>query len=634
MTAQELRQKYLDFFKSKGHTIIPSASLVPRETDTSTLFTTAGMHPLVPYLLGEEHPGGKKVANVQKCVRTGDIDDVGDNRHLTFFEMMGNWSFGDYFKKEAIEWSFEFLTGKEWLGLDPNRLYVTTFKGENGIPRDETAVQVWLETFAKAGMNVAVAGEDEIVRDNVRIIPLGTDDNFWIAGATGPCGGDTEMFYDTRPEEGKLEGKFGDLVDSFRLIEIWNDVFMEFNKTEDGQYEKLAKPNVDTGMGVERTLAVLNGKENVFETELFQPLFRKIEELSKLEYGDKSDVEYIKDDKQCWVDVRKQFRIVADHVKASVFMLADGVTPLNVGRGYVLRRIIRRAVRYGKLLGIEKNFTKEIAEVVIEMHKDFYTELEENKKIIFEELEKEENKFKKTLNDGLKQVDKFINYIEQQKANNAEVDYIKAGWLTFDLYQTYGFPLELIFEELDSRNIDCNKSAIGKGFADELIRHQDLSRTASAGAFKGGLQGTGEMETKYHTATHLLLAALRQIIGAETYQKGSNITAERMRFDFNYPEKMTPELLKQVEDLVNEKIQQNLPVELQEMSKDEALKLAKVSFDPAKYGDMVKVYSIGDFSTELCGGPHVQNLSELGHFKITKEEASSSGVRRIKAILE
>ena len=615
MKAQELREKYLKFFESKGHTIIPSASLVPRETDTSTLFTTAGMHPLVPYLLGEEHPGGKRVASVQKCVRTGDIDDVGDNRHNTFFEMMGNWSFGDYFKKEAIVWSFEFLTGKEWLGLDPKRLYVTTFKGENGIPRDETAIEVWKSVFDKAGMDVAVAAEDEIIRDSVRIIPLGTDDNFWIAGTTGPCGGDTEMFYDTRPEEGKIEGKFGDLVDSFRLIEIWNDVFMEFNKTADGKYEKLAKPNVDTGMGIERTLAVLNGKENVFETELFQPIFKKIEELSKLEYGDKSDAEYVKDDKQCWVDVRKQFRIVADHIKASVFMISDGVTPLNVGRGYVLRRIIRRAVRYGKLLGIEKNFTQVIAAVVIEMYQDFYPELEKNKTVIFSELEKEENKFRQTLEKGLKEFNK-LSAITAAEA--------------FNLYQSYGFPLEMTEELSKEKGFAVDKEE----FAAEFKKHQNLSRTASAGAFKGGLQAAGEMETKYHTATHLLLAALREILGEETYQKGSNITAERLRFDFNYPKKLSPEQLKQVEDLVNQKIQEGLTVELKEMSKDEALKLAKVSFDPAKYGDIVKVYSIGDFSIELCGGPHVQNLSELGHFKIKKEEASSAGVRRIKAVLE
>ncbi len=602
MKAQELREKYLKFFESKGHTIIPSASLVPRETDTSTLFTTAGMHPLVPYLLGEEHPGGKRVASVQKCVRTGDIDDVGDNRHNTFFEMMGNWSFGDYFKKEAIVWSFEFLTGKEWLGLDPKRLYVTTFKGENGIPRDETAIEVWKSVFEKAGMDVAVAGEDEIIKDDIRIIPLGTEDNFWIAGATGPCGGDTEMFYDMRPEEGNLEGKFGELVDSFRIMEIWNNVFMEFNKTADDQYEKLAKPNVDTGMGVERTLTVLAGEYTVFETELFQPLFEKIAEVSGSGYQDSDET-------------KKAFRIVADHIKAGVFMLADGVTPLNVGRGYVLRRIIRRAVRYGKLLGIEKNFTQVIAVVVIEMYQDFYPELEKNKTVIFSELEKEENKFRQTLEKGLKEFNK-LSAITAAEA--------------FNLYQSYGFPLEMTEELSKEKGFAVDKEE----FAAEFKKHQNLSRTASAGAFKGGLQAAGEMETKYHTATHLLLAALREILGEETYQKGSNITAERLRFDFNYPKKLSPEQLKQVEDLVNQKIQEGLTVELKEMSKDEALKLAKVSFDPAKYGDIVKVYSIGDFSIELCGGPHVQNLIELGHFKIKKEEASSAGVRRIKAVLE
>jgi alanyl-tRNA synthetase len=572
------------------------------------------MHPLVPYLLGEEHPGGKRVASVQKCVRTGDIDDVGDNRHNTFFEMMGNWSFGDYFKKEAIEWSFEFLTGKEWLGLDPKRLYVTTFKGEpstnstdslqassgqDGIPRDEIAIEVWQKVFTEAGMDVAVAGVDEIIKDNVRIIPLGTDDNFWIAGTTGPCGGDTEMFYDTAPEIGKLEGKFSDLIDSGRIIEIWNDVFMEFNKTADGKYEKLAKPNIDTGMGVERTLAVLNGKENVFETELFTLSFAKISEISGKNYA----------------DYTKEFRIVADHIKASVFMLSDGVTPLNVGRGYVLRRIIRRAVRYGKLLGIEKNFTIQLAAVVVEMYVDFYPELEKNKNIIFEELEKEENKFRQTLEKGLKE----FNKLSAISATDA-----------FNLYQSYGFPLEMTEELAKEKGMAVDK----KEFEAEFKKHQDLSRTASAGAFKGGLQGTGEIETKYHTATHLLLAALREILGKETYQKGSNITAERLRFDFNYPEKMTAEQLKQVENLVNQKIQEAIPVEMTEMSKDEALKVAKVSFDPAKYGDVVKVYSISDFSIELCGGPHVKNLSELGHFKITKEEASSAGVRRIKAVLE
>jgi alanyl-tRNA synthetase len=609
-TANELRKKYLKFFESKGHTIIPSASLVPRETDTSTLFTTAGMHPLVPYLLGEEHPGGKRVASVQKCVRTGDIDDVGDNRHLTFFEMMGNWSFGDYFKKEAIEWSFEFLTGKDWLGLDPNRLYVTTFKGEGNIPRDETAIEVWQKVFTEAGMDVAVAGEDEIIRENVRIIPLGTDDNFWIAGATGPCGGDTEMFYDTRPEEGKLEGKFGDLVDSFRLIEIWNDVFMEFNKTAEGKYEKLSQQNVDTGMGVERTLAVLNGKENVFETELFQPIFIKMASMIPQKI----------DSTQTWYEnldenSKKSARIVADHIRASVFMIADDVIPLNVGRGYILRRLLRRLIRHGKTIGLQRNFTQALAHVVIYEYGNFYPELKQQNDKILEELEKEENKFRQTLEKGLKEFNKL-----------SEVTAAEA----FNLYQSYGFPLEMTEELAKEKGMQVDS----KEFEAEFKKHQDLSRTASAGAFKGGLQGTGEMETKYHTATHLLLAAIREILGAEIYQKGSNITAERLRFDFNYPEKVSPEKLQEIENLVNQKIQQNLLVEMKEMSKDEALEIAKVSFDSAKYGDQVKVYSISDFSIELCGGPHVQNLSELGHFKIKKEEASSAGVRRIKAILE
>ncbi len=634
MTAQELREKYLKFFESKGHTIIPSASLVPRETDASVLFTTAGMHPLVPYLLGEEHPGGKRVANVQKCVRTGDIDDVGDNRHLTFFEMMGNWSFGDYFKKEAIEWSFEFLTDPKWLGLDKNRLYVTVFKGEGNIPRDETAIEIWKEVFTKSGMDVAVAGEDEIIKDNVRIIPLGTDDNFWIAGATGPCGGDTEMFYDTRPEEGVVEGKFSDLVDSFRLIEIWNDVFMEFEKKADGSVEKLSQQNVDTGMGVERTLAVLNGKENVFETELFQPIFVKIEELSGKKYD----------------DYKKEFRIIADHIKAATFMIADGVTPLNVGRGYVLRRLIRRAIRYAYSIDLkEGGFSWGLSKVVIEMYGNFYTGLKEKENDIRAILFEEEEKFRKTLENGLKQLEKYLsnpegNVFYRQNGNQTEQAeiFLKSdiAELLFDLYQTYGFPIELanelVFEGLEKKGIklDKGKNEIIEQYNDLFKKHQELSRTASAGAFKGGLQGTGEMETKYHTATHLLLAALREILGPETYQKGSNITAERMRFDFNYPAKLTPEQLKQIEDLVNQKIQENIPVELKEMPKDEALKSVKVSFDPSRYPDVVKVYSIGDFSVEVCGGPHVQNTGELGSFRITKEEASSAGVRRIKAVLE
>lgn len=608
MNANELREKYLKFFESKGHTIIPSASLIPRETDASTLFTTAGMHPLVPYLLGEEHPGGKRVVNVQKCVRTGDIDDVGDNRHLTFFEMMGNWSFGDYFKKEAIEWSFEFLTSPEYLGLDKNRLYVTVFKGEDGIPRDEDAISIWKEVFAKAGMDVSVAGEDEMVKDNVRIIPLGKDDNFWIAGATGPCGGDTEMFYDMRPEEGKLEGKFGELVDGFRIMEVWNNVFMEFNKTADGKYEKLAKPNVDTGMGVERTLTVLAGEYTVFETEIFQSIFEKIAEISGSQYQDSEET-------------KKAFRIIADHVRASVFMIADGVIPSNTQRGYVLRRLIRRAVRYGKLIGMEKSFLVSVAEIVIQKFGDFYSELKKQRETIFEELRKEEEKFRRTLENGLKQFNKI---------STADI----SGKDAFDLYQTYGFPFELTLELAKEKNISIDQA----GFDEELKKHQELSRTASAGMFKGGLQDASEETTKLHTAAHLMLAALRTVLGDHVMQKGSNITAERLRFDFSHPEKMTDEQKKEVERLVNEAIEADATVKKEEMTLDEAKKYGAMGAFESKYGEKVTVYTIEKdgvlYSKEICGGPHVEQTGALGRFRIQKEEASSAGVRRIKAILE
>ena len=610
MTANELREKYLNFFESKGHTIIPSASLIPRETDASTLFTTAGMHPLVPYLLGEKHPGGTRVVNVQKCVRTGDIDDVGDNRHLTFFEMMGNWSFGDYFKKEAIEWSFEFLTDKEiGLGLDPKRIYVTVFKGENNIPRDEESIEIWKKTFHGAKIHAAVASDDEMIKDGVRIIPLGIDDNFWIAGATGPCGGDTEMFYDMRPEDGALEGKFGDLVDNFRLMEIWNNVFMEFNKTAEGKYEKLAKPNVDTGMGVERTLTVLEGEYTVFETELFKTLFEKISEISGSGYQDSEET-------------KKAFRIIADHVRASVFMIGDGVTPLNTGAGYVLRRLIRRAVRYGKLLGIENDFTVSIAEIVIQNFGDFYPELKKQREIIFVELRKEEEKFRKTLENGLKQFSKL-------SAENI------SGKDAFDLYQSYGFPLELTLELAREKNIIVDENE----FAEELKKHQELSRTASAGMFKGGLQDSSQDSARLHTAAHLLLAALRTVLGNHVFQKGSNITPERLRLDFSHPEKVTPEQLAEVEKLVNAAIGANLEILKEEMTLEQARKINAMGVFESKYGEKVTVYSIVDdggnvASREICGGPHAKNTSELGRFKIAKEEASSAGVRRIKAILE
>ncbi len=640
MTAQELRKKYLDFFKSKGHTIIPSASLVPAETDASVLFTTAGMHPLVPFLLGEPHPGGKRVVNVQKCVRTGDIDDVGDNRHLTFFEMMGNWSFGDYFKKEAIEWSFEFLTGKEWLNLDPKRIYVTVFKGypstnsEQGIPRDEEAIKIWQETFSnsKIGINAEIADDDGIIKNNIRIIPLGLDDNFWIAGATGPCGGDTEMFYDTRPSKGKIDGqKFSDLVDSFRLIEVWNDVFMEFEKKAGGSVEKLAQQNVDTGMGVERTLAILNDKESVFDTELFQPIFEKISEISDKKYEGNEN----------------SFRIIADHIKSATFMISDGVEPSNVMRGYVLRRLIRRAIRYGKVLGIDNNFTQQISETVIEMYKTPYSELEKNKDKILESLGKEEDKFRETLEKGLKILEKEIRQLSWSGEKAHDVNGISIldsipiwrmkkskekfpGKIVFDLYQTYGFPLEITKEELQKQNIEIDE----KGFQEEFQKHQELSRTASGGVFKGGLQSQDKQTTKLHTATHLLQAALREVLGPHVFQKGSNITAERLRFDFSHHEKMTPEQIEKIENLVNEKIRESIFVICKETDVETAKKEGAIGVFESKYSEKVKVYSVGEFSKEICGGPHVQNTSELGHFKILKEEAVSAGVRRIKAILE
>lgn len=601
MTARQLKQRFLDFFRSKEHTIIPSASLIPRETDPTVLFTTAGMHPLVPYLLGEDHPGGKRVANVQKCVRTVDIDEVGDNRHLTFFEMMGNWSFGDYFKREAIEWSWEFLTDPKWLGLDPKRIYVTVFKGERGIPRDKESARIWQEIFDRKGISKGVAEENSFIHNDIRIIPLGVEDNFWIASAAGPCGPDTEMFYDVRPQEGPVKGKFHGLVNSGRLVEIWNNVFMEFNKTTGGKYEPLARKNVDTGMGVERTLAVLNGKETVFETELFEPIFEKIQEVSGKKYEGNE----------------KSFRIIADHIKASVFMIASGVEPLNIGRGYVLRRLIRRSIRHGKLIGIEKNFARNIANAVIGIYLDFYPEVGEKRDEILTELEKEENKFRLTLEKGFR---------EFNKISDKEV----SGKKAFDLYQTYGFPLELTRELAQEKGLALDEA----GFQEEFERHQKLSKTASSGQFKGGLAETSDSTARLHTATHLLLAALREVLGPHVYQKGSNITSERLRLDFAHNSKMTKEELEKAQNRVNEIIRQNVPVECQEMTVEEAKRAGAMGIFESKYGTKVKIYQVGKFSSEICGGPHAKSTGELGHFKIVKEEASSAGVRRIKAALD
>ncbi len=586
MTSKEIRGKFLEFFSTKGgsasggkgHTIISSASLIPSETDPTVLFTTAGMHPLVPYLLGEKHPGGKRVANVQKCIRTVDIDEVGDISHLTFFEMMGNWSFGDYFKREAIEWSWEFLTSSEWMGLDKDRFAVSVFGGDKDALFDEEAFNIWRE----------------IGISEKRIAKLPKKNNWWgPAGKTGPCGPDTEMFYWVGGLD-KIPESFND--DNRLWIETWNDVFMQYNKTDDGNYEPLKQKNVDTGMGLERMAMIMQKKQSVYETDLFAPIMEKIDSLRSL--ASKLD--------------EKAERIIADHIKASVFIITDGVEPSNVGRGYVLRRLIRRAVRHGKLLGIDKNFTKKIADVVIDIYKDVYPELLNNESRIINELEKEEENFKKTLEKGLRELEKMGDKVSGRDA--------------FTLYSTYGFPLEMIKEIV--KEVDEN------GFQEELKKHQELSKTASVGMFKGGLADASEQTTKYHTATHLLLAALRKVLSGHIEQKGSNITAERMRFDFSHPQKMTKEELEKVEDMINEKIKENSKIICEEMDIEEAKNKGAIGVFEHKYGSKVNVYSIDDFSKEICGGPHVKNTSELGKFKILKEEASSAGVRRIKAVLE
>jgi len=628
MTSDEIRQKFLKFFEGKGHKIIPSASLVPTEYgDKGTLFTSAGMQPLIPYLLGKEHPAGKRLANVQKCLRTIDIDDVGDNRHNTFFEMMGNWSLGDYFKKESIPWSFDFLTNKDYgLGLDPTRFYVTVFAGTKEIPRDEESIKIWQEVLAKYDLSNEVAGDDGVIEEGIRIIPLGVADNFWIAGSTGPCGSDTEIFYDTCPndEVGRvrsLAGKFSDLIDAGRIIEVWNNVFMEFNKTPEGEYEPLVKKNVDTGMGLERTTAVVNGKDNVFETDLFVTILSEIVQRSA-------------------TPDEKGKRIVADHVRTTVFMLADGIIPSNTDRGYVLRRIIRRAVRYADKLQMADGALNQVADIVVEKYQKIYPELDQNREKILGELKKEEEKFRKTLANGINVLDKQLSGKLNKTIDVVEniASPVLTGEFFFNLYQSYGFPLELALEEITHRGGKLVKETeikLKDEFSKLLSKHQEISKAGSDQKFKGGLASLGEVETKYHTATHLLLASLRQILGADIVQKGSNITSERLRFDFNWATKLTDEQLKKVEDLVNEKIAEKIPVKMLELPKDEAKKLVTVlSFDESKYGDIVKVYKIADFSTEFCGGPHVANTGELGQFKIIKEEAISAGIRRIKAILE
>lgn len=646
ITSAELRQKYLEFFKSRGHAIIPSASLIP-ENDPTTLFTGSGMQPMVPYLLGQKHPMGTRICDSQKSFRTQDVDEVGDNRHTTFFEMLGNWSLGDYFKKEQIPWMFEFLT-KE-IGLEPKRIYVSCFRGkeEIDIPQDEESAQLWQEQFASVGINAPIVDfpEKDGMQDG-RIFYYDAKKNWWSRAGIPenmpvgePGGPDSEMFWDFGIELGlheKSEWKDKPChinCDCGRFLEIGNNVFMAYKKTENG-FEQLENKNVDFGGGLERIAAAMNGNPDVFLIDLFKTVREKLETISGKKYGENPNE-------------TKAFRIIMDHMRATTFLIADGAIPSNKDQGYFTRRWMRRMVRFADALGIKNNFCSSLAEIVIEEYKTAYPDLSQEKEMILSEMEKEESKFRKTLEQGLKkfaEIDWGPSISEQDfklmpdyRAN--EVD----AKIAFDLYQTYGFPLEMIQEELKQKLMYVDE----KEFNEETRKHQELSRAGAEQRFKGGLADTGEMSVKYHTATHLLHAALRKILGEHVAQKGSNITAERLRFDFSHPDKMTDGQKKQVEDLVNAAIQKDYPVSFAEMSVDEAKALGAIGLFGDKYGDRVKVYSVGDptqkpvadassptFSKEICGGPHVEHTGVLGHFKIAKEEASSAGVRRIKAILE
>ena len=584
MKAIEIRNKYLNFFKKHGHAVIPSAPLIP-ENDPSVLFTTAGMQPLVPYLLGEKHPAGKRLTDYQKCVRTNDIEEVGDNRHLTYFEMLGNWSLGDYFKEEAVSMSFEFLT-KE-LGIPAEKISVTCFAGDEDAPRDEVTAECW----RKAGI------PDE------RIYFYGKDDNWWIAGEDGPCGPDTEMFYDTGKEP--CSENCQPSCDCGKYVEIWNNVFMEYYKSKDGKYSKLKQQNVDTGMGLERITFLLQGKTTPFDTELFAPVMEKLESLQK-------------------VDDIKSRRIIAEHLRSSMMIISDGGRPSNIDRGYILRRLIRRMTRHLNKLQISLDKLGELIELDIDILKEMYPELDKNRDIIKQVILEEKDKFVKTLSHGEKEFEKAIQRLKQE--NKDTID----GQTIFKLYETYGFPPEITSDLAEEQGFKIDMTEFDKLFKE----HQDKSRIGSEQKFKGGLADQNEQTIKYHTATHLLHKALQIVLGDHAKQKGSNITTERLRFDFSHPEKMTKEQLQQVEDIVNEKIKEDLPVTCEEMTVEEAKKAGATGLFENKYGEKVKVYTIGDFSKEICGGPHVKHTGELGKFKILKEESSSAGVRRIKAILE
>jgi alanyl-tRNA synthetase len=587
VSSKRLKKMYLDFFQIKGHKIITNASLIP-ENDPTALFISAGMHPLVPFLLGQPHPNGKRLVNVQKCIRTNDIDEVGDSFHLSFFEMLGNWSLGDYFKQDSIRWSYEFLTSEKWLNIDPNRLYFTVFAGDEESPRDNESAKAW----------IALGVPEE------KIFYLQKEDNWWgPVGKTGPCGPDTEIFYDTGIEPCGNDCQPG--CSCGKYCEIWNNVFMEYNKTIDGKLLPLEQKNVDTGMGVERTTAILQGKNNVYETEMFIPIIKRVKELAGVDKIPENQV--------------KSFRVIVEHTRAATFLLAEGIVPLNVEQGYVLRRMIRKAVRHGMLLGIEVEFLSILAKTIIEKYSPDYPHLKSFEEIILTELKKEYNKFNNTLRKGLNR----FNRIARNKNKISGKD-------AFLLYQSFGFPIEIIKELGVENNIPIDV----EGFYDEFEKHQKVSRASATKRFGSGLADKSTETVKLHTATHLLNEALRKVLEEDIIQKGSNITPERLRFDFNFHRKLTKEELIDVEDEVNMQINNNIPIKKIETTFEEAKKMGAQAVFEQKYGDKVSVFIIDDYSLEVCSGPHVENTGELGHFKIVKEQSISAGVRRIRAILE
>ncbi len=593
MTSSELRDLFRAFFQSKGHAIISSASLIP-ENDPTVLFTTAGMHPLVPYLLGEKHPAGTRLTDVQKCIRTCDIDEVGDASHLTFFEMMGNWSLGDYFKKEAISWSWEFLTSPKWLGLDKDRLAFSVFAGDHDAPRDQEAAELW--------MQMGVPAE--------RIFYLPKENNWWgPAGLTGPCGPDTEMFVIT--DKAPCGPDCSPACSCGRYLEIWNDVFMQYNKTADARFQRLEKPNVDTGMGLERTIGVLTGKKSVYETDLFTGIIAAIERLCGKAYlQDEADT--------------RAFRIVADHMRTATFILGDdrGVSPSNVDQGYVLRRLIRRAIRYASNLGMPDGCLPEVSRLIVEQYKPIYPELARNAAFVYEQLHLEEERFRRTLKQGQREFDKVVARLGGEK----QID----GLSAFHLYDTYGYPVEMTVEMAAEQGLGVDMA----GFEENFRKHQQISQAGAEQRFKGGLADNSQEVAKLHTATHLLHAALRRVLGGEVAQKGSNITAERLRFDFSFSRKVTPEELLEVARLVNEAIAADAFIVCEETTVEDAKAQGAIGLFESKYGDRVKMYTMGTFSREICGGPHAERTGALGTFVIQKEEASSAGVRRIRAVLQ